>query len=322
MPGQQGHAPGPAELVLTAAIARRHYLQGQSKTEIAGDLGISRFKVARLIESARAQGLVRIEIVRQGSIDVDASARLQDHLGLGHAVVVDGTEELGADGATMRGLLASAAADLLAEVMVDGDVLGLPWSRSVHATVEALRTLPLVDVVQLTGALVLPELDSSAVDIVRMASRVSGGRARVFYAPFVFDDAASADAIRRQPPVVAALSHVPKVTHALVGVGSWAPGLSTIHDMLGPPDQTALRALGVTGEVAGICFDGQGRPVPSPLADRLITLRDKELHDIPSVIAVVAGADRSAAVGAAIAGGLVNGVVTDQALAEALLADD
>ena len=74
---------GPAELVMLAAVARRHYLQNQSKVEIADELGISRFKVARMLESARERGLVRIEIVRQGSLDVDLSARLQQRFGEG-----------------------------------------------------------------------------------------------------------------------------------------------------------------------------------------------------------------------------------------------
>ena len=90
---------GPAELVMLAAVARRHYLQNQSKVEIADELGISRFKVARMLESARERGLVRIEIVRQGSLDVDASARLQERFGLAHAVVVDTAD---ADPAAVR----------------------------------------------------------------------------------------------------------------------------------------------------------------------------------------------------------------------------
>ena len=45
---------GPASLVLSASVARRYYLDGRSKTEIADEFGLSRFKVARLIETARA----------------------------------------------------------------------------------------------------------------------------------------------------------------------------------------------------------------------------------------------------------------------------
>ena len=121
--GKDGHVndDGPAELVMLAAVARRHYLQNQSKVEIADELGISRFKVARMLESARERGLVRIEIVRQGSLDVDLSARLQQRFDLAHAVVVDTAD---ADPGAVRHQLGRAAADLLSEVLVDGDVLG------------------------------------------------------------------------------------------------------------------------------------------------------------------------------------------------------
>jgi hypothetical protein len=41
------------------------------------ELGLSRFKVARLLGTARASGLVRIEIADPDMIDVDLSARLE-----------------------------------------------------------------------------------------------------------------------------------------------------------------------------------------------------------------------------------------------------
>ena len=34
----------PAQLILIASVARRYYLEGKSKLEIADELGMSRFK--------------------------------------------------------------------------------------------------------------------------------------------------------------------------------------------------------------------------------------------------------------------------------------
>jgi DNA-binding transcriptional regulator LsrR (DeoR family) len=308
---------GPAELVLMAAVARRHYLENQSKVDIADQLGISRFKVARMLDTARDRGLVRIEIVRQGSLDVDASVRLQERYGLVHAVVVDTT---GAEPVSARQQLGRAAAELLTEVLDEGDVLGLPWSRTVHAVVAALADLPPVDVVQLTGAIALPDFDSSAVDIVRRAARLSGGTAHVFYAPFVLDTKASADALRRQPAVADGLAHATTVTKAVVGIGRWASGESTIHDLLNRAEQRDLAERGVVGELAGVFFDADGKPLRPRVAARLITLDPTALASIPEVIAVVSGASKAAAVTAALRGGLVHGLVVDAALAEVLLA--
>src|SRR5947207_13927115 len=60
----------PAEALLTARLARRYYIDGVSKSDIAEEFGLSRFKVARMLEKARSSGLVRIELHYDGEIDL------------------------------------------------------------------------------------------------------------------------------------------------------------------------------------------------------------------------------------------------------------
>ena len=63
-------ADRPSEVVLAARVARQFYIEGVSKIDIADRLGISRFRVARLLDSARETGMVRIEIgLPGGSLD-------------------------------------------------------------------------------------------------------------------------------------------------------------------------------------------------------------------------------------------------------------
>ena len=70
-------AERPWEIVLAARVAREFYIDGVSKIEIAGRLGISRFRVARLLDSARETGMVRIEIgLPGGALDAGLSAEL------------------------------------------------------------------------------------------------------------------------------------------------------------------------------------------------------------------------------------------------------
>ena len=51
-----------AEWRLLSAIARRFYLEDASKTDLATEFSMSRFRVARLLQQAREQGVVTIEI--------------------------------------------------------------------------------------------------------------------------------------------------------------------------------------------------------------------------------------------------------------------
>src|SRR6201988_5521959 len=81
-------ADRPSEVVLTARVARQFYLEGVSKVEIADQLGISRFRVARLLDSARESGMVRIEIgLPGGNLDAGLSAELCSAFVVKHAFV-------------------------------------------------------------------------------------------------------------------------------------------------------------------------------------------------------------------------------------------
>jgi DNA-binding transcriptional regulator LsrR (DeoR family) len=307
---------GPAHVVLTASIARRYYLDGRSKVEIAEEFGLSRFKVARLIDAARDSGLVRIEIRHHGEIDVDLSARLQDRFGLQHSIVVDTPDD---HAASLREHLGRAAAELLREIITPQDVLGLAWARAVSAMAGALPRLPDIPVVQLTGALSLPDGLDSSVDVVRDVASISGGRAHFFYAPFTVPDAMTARALRQQPEVARAFAQLPFVTKAVAGVGLWEPGQSTLYDAVDESDRRALRRQGVCADLSGVFLSAEGEPVQTDLAERMIGIGAQQMRAIPEVIAIPYGMAKVPAVRAALRSGLVGGLVTHTPLALALL---
>jgi DNA-binding transcriptional regulator LsrR (DeoR family) len=307
----------PAQLILIALVARRYYLEDKSKIEIGEELGLSRFKVARLLETARASGLVHLEIANPDMIDVDLSAQLQDAYDLQHAVVVDAPDD---DPTILREQLGTAAAELLSEIVTADDVLGLAWSRSVSAMTNALNRLPTIPVVQLSGALVQPDMADSSVDLVRQTARISGGAAHFFYAPTVVADPATARALRKQPEVARTFGRFGSVTKAVVGVGLWAPGESTVYDVTDKKVRRELHERGVCSEIAGVLIDANGRPVESDLTERMIGISAAELRAILEVIGVAYGIARGPAVHAAIRGGFIKSLVTHPSLARGLVA--
>jgi DNA-binding transcriptional regulator LsrR (DeoR family) len=307
---------GPAHVVLTASIARRYYLDGRSKIDIADEFGLSRFKVARILEAALESGLVRIEIRSEGGIDVDLSTRLQDRFGLQHSVVVDTPDD---DPESLRGQLGRTAAGLLAEILTPEDVLGLAWARAVSAMARELPPLPGTPVVQLSGALSLPGGPDTSVDLVRDVAGRSGGVAHVFYAPLTVPDAATARALRRQPEVARAFAQLPSVTKAVGGVGLWDAGQSTLYDTSSDHDRRAMRKLGVCADISGVFLSAEGEPVLTELADRMIAISAEEMRTIPEMIIIPYGIRKAPAVRAALRSGLVGGIVTHATLARAVL---
>jgi DNA-binding transcriptional regulator LsrR (DeoR family) len=311
-------ADRPSEVVLAARVARQFYLDGASKIDIAESLGISRFRVARLLDCAREAGMVRIEIgLPGGRLDAGLSAELCSALGLKQAFVFNFPDD---DEASLRSRIGEAAGQALMDLITPGDVPGMSWSRSLSGLTASLTQIPPCPIVQLTGAVPPPD-GRDLLDLVRSVARIGGGPAHAFYAPMILDDAETADALRRQGDIAGAFALLPSVTMAMVAIGAWAPGLSTIYDALSPAEREELAALGVRAELAGVFIGEHGQLVPTPVDSRMIVTPGEVLERIPFVLAVAYGVAKSRAVRAAIRGGFVHGLVTHASLARALLTE-
>jgi len=230
--------------------------------------------------------------------------------------VVEGPEN---DDDLLRATLGRAAAGLLTEIVGADDVLGLVWARSLAAMRASLVRLAPCTVVQLTGALSRPDVDESSVELVRDVARLGGGPAHYFYAPMVVPDAATAKAMRTQPEIARALEASRAVTKAVVGVGAWQPGLSTVADAATELERREAYELGVRAEIGGIQLDSEGRAVTTSLSHRLIGVDAERLRAVDEVIGVVYGSAKAEAVRAAVRGGFVTSLVTHAGMARALL---
>jgi len=305
-----------AHLVLMIDVARRYYLHEQSKVEIAKDLDLSRFQVARLLDSARANGLVHIDIRYPPPLNTELANHLRDKFDLDSVVVVSAPDD---DVARVRQSVGKAAADLLEEIISPTDILGLGWARTVNSMAKNLAGLPAIPVVQLTGAVIGPHGDDSSVDVVREVARHSSGPAYFFHAPLVVPSATTARSLRLQPEVARAFERFPHVSKAVVGIGLWQDGYSTLHDALDEGDREELRKRGAFADLSGLFIDRNGGPVASAITSRMIGVGLDELLAIRDVIGIAYQAEKAPAVRAAIRGGVVNNVVLDSRVAEALL---
>lgn len=301
------------ELIETAAVARRHYLAGRSKVQIADEFGISRFKVTRLLKRALKQGIVTITVSLPQGVDDELSIRLRDRFGLKRAVVVASPDE---SPDAVRDSIGQAAARVLMETIREGDVVGIANGRSIGATAQHVTSLPTCDVVQLTGMALSAEADS--VELVRRLSALSGGTPHAIYAPLTVGTAATASALRADPSIMQAIELFPKVTIALVAVGSWEPPDSQLFLSLQPAERKTLLTRDVCADVAGGLLDSQGRSLDD-LADRTIGISLEELRVVPQLVVIGGGAKKINAIHAVLKSQLASVLVTDVTVARAIL---
>src|SRR5262245_10563096 len=139
----------PEDLRLALRAATLYYLDGLTQAEIASRLGVSRPTAGRLVARAKANGLVRIEVVvppdMQDDLHADEERELEHRFGLTEVVVAGhGVASLG-----------RAAAALLLRRLAADDVLGFTWGPEQVAVATELTpgVASCRAVVQLDGAI-------------------------------------------------------------------------------------------------------------------------------------------------------------------------
>lgn len=314
------HEPKPKRLgpdeerALMAQVARMYYLDDVSRVDIADWVGISRFRVARLLQRAKETGLVTIAINDPGVADPDLAIRIQQGLGIDECVVV----RSGGSPTDIRQQVGLAAAKVLGDSLRKDDVLGIAWGRTLTETSNHLKALPKITVVQLAGSL-SGDLSSSPIEIARQVSQRSGGAVYPIFSPLIMTQAATAKALRAQPDISSAMALFDSVTTALLAVGSWSSGQSQMLDVMGLEETTAMRSKGAVGDIAGIIINERGGVVDPSFQERCIAIGYEQLRKIPQKIAVAAGSGKAGATIAAARGGLITGLVVDSDLANAIL---
>lgn len=308
--------PGPGKQVQIAYVATQHYLERKTRIEIAEETGLSRFKVGRLLEEAVSSGIVRFDIVSPSGLRLDLSVALSTRFGLTHAIVVDVPSDVDS---VMQMTLGTTAAALVSEIVTDDDVLGLTSGRTLNAMARAVTTLPQCSIVQLAG--VAGRIQETGIEIMRRMSTVAGVRPWTIYSPLVVSDAQTAEGIRRQPDTRQTFEQFSSVTVAVGSIGAWQPenSLMVQNPALSDVDRSHLLSRGVVAEFGATLVTDSGEVVHD-IEDRCIAITEAQLRAVPTVIAVAGGSTKTRAIRALLASKLINGLVTDSATAERLLA--
>jgi DNA-binding transcriptional regulator LsrR (DeoR family) len=300
------------ELMLDVAIS--YYLDTKSKVEIASQLGLSRFRVARLLEQARDDGLVRITIM-DGVIRGPLSEQLAQHLQLDRAIIVAGA----ADEAENREALAKTAASLIRRSLHPGGVFGFSWGRTLSKIGEFIEILPASTLVALTGS-VGTDIAQSPVEVLRGIAGGSPIRTMTIFAPLLVESASTAEALRRDPAIASVLATYQDLDLAVVSIGSWDPPITQLMDSLSDCDRAELDREGARAELVGIFVRDDGRPVvDADLTKRRIAISAEQLIAVPQVLAVAGGVEKVPAIAAVARSRIINALITDERTARSLL---
>lgn len=304
------------DLALMADVAQRYYLEDESKVEIAAALGVSRFKVARILQAARAKGVVRIEVEHPLLGDVALARALRSALDLDEVLLVRADEDVQVE----RERLGERAARYLSSRARRGQRLGFSWGRTLLPVVERLSGLPEMEFVQVSGMVGNDPLQSP----IGMLARISANSqltTKALIAPLFSTTEEGASAARREPAVAEVLGLYDSLDAVYLSVGSWRdPAINQLAQHMTPAEIDSLDALGAVAEVVGLFFDAKGEYIDTAFNQRRISVSVDQLRSTPEVVAVAGQIGKARAIRAIAASGIITCLVTTDEVAREILA--
>jgi DNA-binding transcriptional regulator LsrR (DeoR family) len=311
------------ELRLMAKVARMYYTQGLRQMEICERLNIHQSTVSRVLKRAEREGIVRTTVSLPSGTHTELEDALQSRYGLDEAVVIDCLD----DDAQISHDLGAAAAFYLENTLKPSDVIGISsWSAALLEMVNAMhpsQRFKNARVIQILGGVGSPNAEVHATQVTRRLADLIGGEATLLPAPGVVGSRHAREILLKDRFVREALDLFGKVTIALVGIGATEPSraLASSGNIFSPQEIKLLASKGAVGDICLRFFDSNGRAVITELNDRVISMALDQLRAVRRVVGVAGGRRKTNAILGALAGKLINVLITDLACAERLLAE-
>ena len=252
----------------------------------------------------------------------ELESALREKYGLPEAVVVECTEDR--DAAIMA-RIGEAAAHLLEVTLAPGEIIGVSsWSQTIFKMVENIhpqKSAQVKYVVQTLGGMGDPSVQTHATQLTTRLARLTGAEPKLLPVQGLTSSREAKLLMLADPFVRETMDLFGSITLAIVGIGAVEPSelLARSGNIFSSRELADLAEAGAVGDISLRFFDANGRPVKTPLDERVIGLPLEDLKKVDRVIALAGGAKKAAAIAGALRVGVIDMLVTDKFTAQRLI---
>jgi DNA-binding transcriptional regulator LsrR (DeoR family) len=295
-----------------------YYVAGNNQDEVAQKLGVSRQTAQRLVAMAVSERLIKVRLDHPIAHCMELAARLTEKFGLKLCEVVP-SDPSATSGSL--GIAEACAADMEQRLKSPHPiVLAIGSGRSLRASVEQLQPLecPQHKIVSLVGNIAADGTASFYDVIVRLADAVQAPHYPMPL-PVIASTSHERQVFFEQASVRHIVSLATSADVTYVGVGDLGENPPLLQDgFISRKELQILNKAGAVGEIVGWAFDAEGRLIEGLTNDRVASVK----LDVPArrlVVGVCMGEAKVRALGAALKGRWLSGLITDERTAERLI---
>ena len=297
-----------------------YHVGKMNQEQVSQHLGISRFRVLRMLAEAEELGLVRVSLEHETTQTLKLADEVRAKFDLKEVQVAPDT---GGNEAATRHSVGILAAGFLARIgkaeAKKPVTIGVGWGRTVAAMADALTGLynPQLCFVSLMGSMTRTSATSPS-DVCARLAQLTHGSAMFMPAPFLADSAADARLILSQRLVRETMLAARAASHAIISVGECTAGsLLQTSGILTDAEVDGLKAAGAVADSTGKFFCDDGSLADTDLNQRAPSI---DLDDLKrcDVMMIAAGAGKARALKAVLNAGFIDRLIVDVHLGQAL----
>lgn len=311
------------ELRLIARVAQMYHAEGKRQADIANTLHMSQATVSRMLKRAEQEAIVRTTIIPPAGTFSDLETALREKFGLTEAIVIDCSEDR--DGAIMA-RIGEAAAHFLEITLRQDEIIGVSsWSQTILRMVDNIHPLKGAKakyIVQMLGGMGDASVQTHATELTARLGKLTGGEPRLLLVQGVSSSREAKIVMLADPVVRETMNLLGRLTLAIIGIGAVEPSelLARSGNVFSKQELAMLNEAGAVGEISFRFYDKDGKPVDTPLNDRVIGISLDELKKAERVMALAGGASKTEAISGALRLGIIDVLVTDKFTAARLTA--
>jgi len=295
-----------------------YFIAGHTQDEIAKMLQVSRASAQRLVSLCLAERLITFRLEHPIAACMELASRLKESFDLTHCEVVpaDPAAPLSTAGIAER-CANILEATLRSETPV---IVALGTGRAVRAAVERVSLIdrPNHQIVSLVGNISADGSASFFDTVGRLADR-TGARHYPMPLPFLMSSEDERNRMVRIDPIAKVKAVAAKADLRLIGIGQMDQKAQVhVDGFVTREELFEMMRLGAVGEITGWAYDAKGKLIKGGTNRRLTSIPPQAPADTTTIAAAV-GQAKVPAIKAALAGRLINGLITDEATARAVL---
>ncbi|MGY3617925.1 sugar-binding transcriptional regulator [Bradyrhizobium sp. USDA 10063] len=296
-----------------------YFIAGHTQDEIAKMLQVSRASAQRLVSLCLAERLITFRLEHPIAACMELASKLKDRFDLVHCEVVP------SDPASPHSTagIAERCANLLDSTLRPETpvIVALGTGRAVRAAVERVTLIerPNHQIVSLVGNISADGSASFFDTVGRLADR-TGARHYPMPLPFLMSSEDERNRMVRIEPIAKVKAIAAKADLRLIGIGQMDQKAQVhVDGFVTREELFEMMRLGAVGEVTGWAYDAKGRLIKGGTNKRLTSI-PPQVPAHTATIAAAIGQAKVPAIGAALIGRLINGLITDEETARAILA--